>query len=72
MNFLHRKEISHSYLYHVMKPDHDSKKTDGDIAKSSLGDGEGIDALVVLQVVGGIIAAAALVWLILRDVLHII
>lgn len=35
-------------------------------------DVEGIDALVVLQIVGGIIAAAALVWLILRNVLHVI
>ena len=50
-----------------MKPGSDSvKKSDSDSVKEP-GDGkQGIDFLQALQVGGGIIAAAALVWIILR------
>jgi hypothetical protein len=55
-----------------MKPGSDSKKTEKDTITNPVKDGEGIDALVVLQILGGIIAAVALVWLILHNVLHMI
>jgi len=55
-----------------MKQDSDSKKSEGKPITNPVKDGEGIDALVALQIAAGIIAAAALVWLILRNVLHVI
>ena len=56
-----------------MKPGSDSgKKTDSDSVTEPGSDKQGIDFLQALQVVGGIIAACALLWIILRNVLHII
>lgn len=50
-----------------MKPGSDPiKKSDRDSVKEPSDDKQGIDFLQALQVGGGIIAAAALIWIILR------
>jgi hypothetical protein len=56
-----------------MKPGSDPiKKSDSDSVMESGKDTQGIDFLQALQVGGGIIAAVAILFLILRYILHII
>ena len=56
-----------------MKPGSDSaRKSDSDSINEPGSDKQGMDFLQVLQVGGGIICAIALIFLILRYILHII
>ena len=69
----YRKEIWNSLLHPAMKPDSDSKKkSDSDSVTPIVTDGEGIDAFRILQIVGGIICAMFVVWIIFHSFLHII
>jgi|GEM_PF-1573390 len=69
----YRKEIWISSLQLVMKQGSDSdKKPDSKSVGDPVKEDEGIDAFKVLQLVGGIICAMFVVWIIFHSILHII
>jgi len=55
-----------------MKPGNDSKKTNDNSVTPFDKDSEGVDALVLLQLVAGIICAILVAWMIFHSILHII
>lgn len=68
-----RKDIRGSSLYPVMKQGSDSeKRPDSKPVGEPVKEVEGIDAFRVLQIVGGIICAILVVWIIFHSILHII
>jgi hypothetical protein len=68
----HRKDITSSSLYPVMKPGNDSKKSNDNSMTPPDKDGEGMGALMILQIVAGIICAILVVWILFHSILHII
>lgn len=55
-----------------MKPGNDAKKTTDNSVTSPDKDGEGVDALRILQIVAGVICAILVIWMIFHRILHII
>jgi hypothetical protein len=69
----YRKEIWNSSLLSVMKQDSDSdKKPESKSVGDPVKEDTGIDAFKVLQLVGGIICAIFVIWMIFHSILHII